>query len=182
MRSVPNALRRVEAAFEFMTKLGVEYYTFHDRDVAPEGKTLVETNANLDVVGLPHDLSRARAPVQFPPSLTRFPQPIVSIRHAGALLSCGLDHGQITASLSEHQRKTGIKLLWGTANLFSHPRYCCGAGTSPDFAVYAHAAAQVKKAMDVTLKLGGALSRAVGSVSVVAASSMLKPLSSVHSP
>ncbi len=62
---------------------------------------------------------------------------------------------QVVATLAEQQRSTGIKLLWGTANLFSHPRYCCGAGTSPDFAVFTHAAAQVKKAMDVTLHLGG---------------------------
>lgn len=57
--------------------------------------------------------------------------------------------------MAVNQKKTGIKLLWGTANLFSHPRYACGAATNPDFAVFAHAAAQVKKAMEVTHKLGG---------------------------
>jgi xylose isomerase len=108
--SVDNALRRVDAAFEFMSKLGVEYYAFHDRDVAPEGRDLVESNKNLDT---------------------------------------------IVAKLGEKQKETGIKLLWGTANLFSHPRYACGGGTNPDYNVYAYAAAQVKKAMEVTYKLGG---------------------------
>jgi xylose isomerase len=108
--SVENALTRVEAAFEFMTKLGVEYYAFHDRDVAPEGRDLKETNANLD---------------------------------------------RIVDSLEKHQKATGVKLLWGTANLFTNPRYACGGGTNPDFNIYAYAGAQVKKAMDATLRLGG---------------------------
>ncbi len=108
--SVDNALRRVDAAFEFMEKLGVEFYTFHDRDVAPEGKTLAETNANLD---------------------------------------------RVVEHLKEAQQRTGIKLLWGTANLFSHPRYVHGAATSPNADVFAYAAAQVKKAIEVTKELGG---------------------------
>jgi xylose isomerase len=108
--SVANALRRVDAAFEFFTKLGVPYYTFHDVDVAPPGKDLKETNANLDKV---------------------------------------VDH------LEQRQRDTGVKLLWGTANLFSHWRYANGASTNPDAHVFAYAAAQVKKAMEVTHRLGG---------------------------
>ncbi|MBL8819009.1 MAG: xylose isomerase [Planctomyces sp.] len=108
--SVENALKRVDVAFEFMTKLGVPYYCFHDRDVAPEGKTLRESNANLD---------------------------------------------KIVAKLKEAQARTGIKLLWGTANLFSNPRFMHGAATSPNADVYAFAAAQVKKAMEVTMELGG---------------------------
>jgi xylose isomerase len=64
---------------------------------------------------------------------------------------------QVTESLAAHQKKTGIKLLWGTANLFSNPRYACGAATNPSLDVFTYAAAQVKKAMDVTFKLGGAL-------------------------
>jgi len=108
--TVANAIRRTDAAFEFLTKLGVPYYTFHDRDIAPEGKDLAETNANLD---------------------------------------------QVVDALAAHQKKTGIKLLWGTANLFSNARYMCGGGTNPDFHIYAYAAAQVKKAMEVTYKLGG---------------------------
>ena len=67
--------------------------------------------------------------------------------------------------LAANQKKTGIKLLWGTANLFSHPRYACGAGTNPDYAVFAYAGAQVKKAMEVTYKLGG--TRACEAVCVV---------------
>ncbi|TPX30811.1 xylose isomerase [Synchytrium microbalum] len=106
--SVSN--HRVDAAFEFLSKLGVDYYTFHDRDVAPEGRTIQETNAILDAV---------------------------------------------TDYMLIKQQQTGIKLLWGTANLFSHPRYKDGAMTSPDLKVFAHAAAQVKKAMEVTNKLGG---------------------------
>jgi xylose isomerase len=109
--SVGNAQRRVHAAFEFMEKLGVPFYCFHDRDVAPEGRTLAETNANLDAV----------VPV-----------------------------------LKAEQRRTGIKLLWGTANLFSNPRYVHGAATSCNAEVFAFAAAQVKKALEVTHALGGA--------------------------
>ncbi|GIX08101.1 MAG: xylose isomerase [Candidatus Poribacteria bacterium] len=108
--SVANAKRRVEVAFEFMEKLGVPYYCFHDRDVAPEGRTLRETNANLDAI----------VPV-----------------------------------LKEHQERTGIKLLWGTANLFSNPRFVHGAATSCNADVFAYAAAQVKKALEVTKELGG---------------------------
>jgi len=101
---------RVDAAFEFFTKLGVNYYCFHDRDVAPELETIEKSNRLLD---------------------------------------------QVTDYMLQKQRQTGVKLLWGTANLFSHKRYMCGAMTNPDLAVYAHAAAQVKKAMEVTVKLGG---------------------------
>ncbi|MFN9717401.1 MAG: xylose isomerase [Planctomycetota bacterium] len=108
--SLDNALRRVDVAFEFMTKLGVPYYCFHDRDVAPEGATLRESNANLDT---------------------------------------------IARKLREAQKATGIKLLWGTANLFSHPRYLHGAATSPNADVFAYASAQVKKAIEVTQELGG---------------------------
>jgi len=109
-QSLENALRRVRAAFEFMSKLGVEYYTFHDRDVSPEGPTIEETEKNLDVVS---DL------------------------------------------LLEMQNKYGIKLLWGTANLFTNPIYMNGAMTNPDVHVFAHAAAQVIKALEITHKLGG---------------------------
>jgi xylose isomerase len=105
------ALTRVAVAFEFMEKLGVGFYCFHDRDVAPEGKTLAESHKNLDAVA---------------------------------------------AALAAHQQKTGIKLLWGTANLFSNPRYVHGAATSCNADVFAYAAAQVKKAMEVTHMLGGA--------------------------
>lgn len=108
--SLENARRRVEVAFEFFQKLGVPYYAFHDRDVAPEGNTLAETNRNLD---------------------------------------------EIVKVLKDQQARTGIKLLWGTANLFSHPRYLHGAATSCNAEVFAFAAAQVKKALEVTLHLGG---------------------------
>ena len=108
--SVDNAIKRVDVAFEFIEKLGVPYYCFHDRDVAPEGATLKESNANLDAVA---------------------------------------------AKLKEAQQRTGIKLLWGTANLFSNPRFMHGAATSPNADAFAYAAAQVKKAMEVTMELGG---------------------------
>ncbi len=108
--SVENAQNRVRVAFEFIEKLGAPYYAFHDRDVAPEGPSLSETNKNLDaVVGV----------------------------------------------LKEEQERTGIKLLWGTANLFSNPRYMHGAATSPNCEAFAFAAAQVKKALEVTHELGG---------------------------
>jgi xylose isomerase len=108
--SLENALKKVDVAFEFMEKLGAPYYAFHDRDVAPAGATLKESNANLD---------------------------------------------KVAAKLKDAQERTGIKLLWGTANLFGHPRYNQGAATSPNVEVFAHAAAQVKKALEVTLMLGG---------------------------
>jgi len=108
--SVENAQRRVCVAFEFMEKLGAPFYCFHDRDVAPEGSTLKETNANLDAV---------------------------------------------VKVMKEEQQRTGIRLLWGTANLFSHPRYVHGAATSCNADVFAYAAAQVKKALEVTHELGG---------------------------
>jgi xylose isomerase len=108
--SVDNALKRVEAAFEFFKKLGAPFYCFHDRDVAPEAESLTETNKNLD---------------------------------------------RIARSLKEHQQATGVQLLWGTANLFSHPRYMHGAATSCNADVFAYAAAQVKKALEVTHELGG---------------------------
>ena len=109
--SVENAVRRVGAMFEFCEKLGVPFYCFHDRDVAPEGKNLAETNRNLDAV---------------------------------------------VKALKDAQDRTGIKLLWGTANCFSHKRYMHGAATSPNADVFAYAAAQVKKAIEVTKELGGA--------------------------
>jgi len=109
--SIDNAARRVRAAFEFIEKLGAPFYAFHDRDVAPEGATLAETNRNLD---------------------------------------------QIVGVLEEEQQRTGIRLLWGTANLFSNPRYLHGAATSSNADAFAYAAAQVKKALEVTHHLGGA--------------------------
>jgi xylose isomerase len=109
--SVENAIRRVRVAFEFMEKLGVGFYCFHDRDVAPEGASLAETNRNLDAV---------------------------------------------VRVLKEEQARTGIRLLWGTANLFSHPRYMHGAATSCNADAFAYAAAQVKKALEITHELGGA--------------------------
>jgi len=108
--SVENALKRVDVAFEFMTKLGAPFYCFHDRDVAPEGKTLKESHAHLD---------------------------------------------KVVAKLKQKQGETGIRLLWGTANLFSNPRFMHGAATSPNADVFAFAAAQVKKAIEVTHLLGG---------------------------
>ncbi len=108
--SLENAQRRVRVAFEFMSKLGAPYYAFHDRDVAPEGATLAESNRNLD---------------------------------------------EIVKVLQEEQSRTGIKLLWGTANLFSNPRYMHGAATTCNADAYAFAAAQVKKCLEVTKELGG---------------------------
>ena len=96
--------------FEFMDKLGVPYYCFHDRDVSPEGANLSETNKNLDAVA---------------------------------------------RKLAEAQKRTGIKLLWGTANLFSNKRFVHGASTSSNADVFAYSAAQVKKALEVTKELGG---------------------------
>jgi xylose isomerase len=109
--SLENAKKRVRAAFEFMQKLGAPFYAFHDRDVAPEDKSLRDTNKNLDAV---------------------------------------------VKVMKQEQARTGIKLLWGTACLFAHPRYAHGAATSCNADVFAYAAAQVKKAIEVTHELGGA--------------------------
>jgi xylose isomerase len=100
----------MDAAFEFFTKLGVDYWCFHDRDIAPEGADFKESCDNL---------------------------------HA------------IADYAAQKQQETGVKLLWGTANLFYHPRYQAGAATNPDPDVFAYAAAQVKHAMDATHRLGG---------------------------
>ena len=107
---VDNCLRRADAFFEFLRKCRIDYYCFHDRDIAPERATLAETNADLDRV---------------------------------------VDHFAVLA------RASGKKLLWGTACLFAHPRYVSGAATSPRLDVFTHAAAQVKKAIEVTHRLGG---------------------------
>ena len=108
--SVKNAQKRVKVAFEFMEKLGAPYYAFHDRDVAPEGKSLAASNKNIDAVA---------------------------------------------KVLKAEQQRTGIKLLWGTACLFANPRYMHGAATSCNADAFAYAAAQVKKAIEVTHQLGG---------------------------
>jgi xylose isomerase len=104
------AKARMDAAFEFFQKIQAPFWCFHDRDIAPEGRSLAESNRHLDQL----------------------------VAHAKAL-----------------QKATGIRLLWGTANLFSNPRYMCGAATNPDAHVFAYAAAQVKKALEVTKELGG---------------------------
>jgi len=107
---VERAKNKVDAAFEFMTKLGLEYYCFHDIDMVDEADNLKETRKRLDLVS---------------------------------------DYA------AKKMKQSKIKLLWGTANLFSHPRYMNGAATNPDFNVVAHAGAQVKNALDITIKLKG---------------------------
>lgn len=101
---------RVDAAFEFFTKLDVPYWCFHDFDLASEGASVADSEKNLE---------------------------------------------QMVGLARERQDATGMKLLWGTANVFSHPRYMNGASTNPDFAVVAYAASQVKAAIDATVELGG---------------------------
>ncbi len=108
--SLEMAVKRTEVVFDFVTKLGVEYYCFHDRDVSPEGANVTETNNNLWTVA---------------------------------------------ERLKELQKATGVKLLWGTANMFSHPRYSQGAATSPNADVFAHCANSVKEMLDVSKFLGG---------------------------
>ncbi|MCQ2416968.1 MAG: xylose isomerase [Oscillospiraceae bacterium] len=108
--SEARAKAKVDAAFEIMEKLSIDYYCFHDRDLSPEYATLAESNEKLDAV---------------------------------------VDY------LEQKQKETGKKLLWGTAKCFDHPRYMHGAGTSPSADVFAYAAAQIKKAIDATVKLGG---------------------------
>ncbi|MFZ3151903.1 MAG: xylose isomerase [Anaerolineaceae bacterium] len=101
---------RVDAAFELMSKLGIEYFCFHDIDLAPEGNSLKEKLKNLDVI-----------------------VDLIEIK----------------------MKETGIKCLWGTTNAFGHPRFMHGAATSPNADVFAFAAAQVKKALEITKRFGG---------------------------
>jgi xylose isomerase len=103
------AKARVEAAFEFFEKLGVPFFCFHDRDIAPEGDNLIETNANLD---------------------------------------------KIVAMIKDYMRTSNTKLLWNTSNMFTHPRYVHGAATSCNADVFAYAAAQVKKSLEIAVELG----------------------------
>jgi xylose isomerase len=109
--SVAMAIKRTRVMFEFCEKLCAPFYAFHDRDVAPEGKNLTETNRNLD---------------------------------------------KVVRELKTLQNDTGVRLLWGTACLFAHPRYMHGAATSCNADVFAYAGAQVKKCLEVTKELDGA--------------------------
>ena len=104
------AEQKLHAAFEFFQKIGARYYCFHDRDIAPEGNNLKESNANLE---------------------------------------------KICKMALQLQHNSGVQLLWGTANLFGHPRYMCGAATNPDPHVFAYGASQVKKMLEMTHMLGG---------------------------
>jgi xylose isomerase len=105
-----RAYDKMDAAFEFTSKLGIPFYCFHDYDLVDEASTLKESEKRLEKI----------------------------VDYAG-----------------KKQKASGIKLLWGTANLFSHPRYMNGAATNPDFRVVCHAGAQVKNAIDATVELGG---------------------------
>ena len=108
--TMEHAYAKVDAGFEFMEKLGVDYFCFHDVDLVPVAETIAETNRRLD---------------------------------------------EITDYILEKMQKTGKKCLWGTANMFGNPRFANGAGSSNSVDVFCFAAAQVKKALDMTVKLGG---------------------------
>jgi len=108
--TMEHAKAKVDAGFEFMQKLGIKYFCFHDVDIVPEAETIAETNRRLD---------------------------------------------EISDYILEKMNATDIKCLWGTANMFSNPRFCNGAGSTNSADVFAFAAAQVKKALDLTVKLGG---------------------------
>lgn len=107
---IKNAENRVYAAFEFMEKMQINYFCFHDVDIAPRGETLEETNKNLD---------------------------------------------RIAAIIKSEMARTGIKCLWGTTNAFGDAKFVHGASTSCNSTVFAYTAAQIKKAMDITMELGG---------------------------
>ena len=108
--AVPRAMDKMDAAFEFFTKLGVPYYCFHDIDLIDEGDSIAEYERRMMSI----------------------------IEYA-----------------KQKQHETGVKLLWGTANVFSNPRYMNGASTNPDFSVVAYAGTQVKNSIDATIALGG---------------------------
>lgn len=107
---VKAAKDKIDAGFEFMQKIGIEYYCFHDVDLVNEADTIEAYEANLK---------------------------------------------EVVAYAKQKQEETGIKLLWGTANVFSHARYMNGAATNPNFDVVARAAVQIKNAIDATIELGG---------------------------
>jgi xylose isomerase len=109
-KTMAHARAKVDAGFEFMEKLGVEYFCFHDVDLVPEAETVAETNARLD---------------------------------------------EISDYILEKMKATGLKCLWGTANMFSNPKFMNGAGSSNSAEVFCFAAAQIKKALDLTVKFGG---------------------------
>ncbi len=108
--TMEHARAKVDAGFEFMQKLGIRYFCWHDVDLVPEADDIKVTNARLD---------------------------------------------EISDYILEKMKETGIKCLWGTANMFGNPRFMNGAGSSNSADVFAFAAAQVKKALDITVKLGG---------------------------
>ncbi len=108
--TMEHAKAKVDAGFEFMQKLGIKYFCFHDVDIVPEADDINETNRRLD---------------------------------------------EITDYILEKMKGTDIKCLWGTANMFSNPRFMNGAGSTNSVDVYCFAAAQIKKALELTVKLGG---------------------------
>ena len=108
--AITRAKNKMDAAFEFMTKMGIEYYCFHDVDLVEQGNSLEEFESNI---------------------------------------------AEMVAYAKEKQQKSGVKLLWGTANVFSHERYMNGAATNPDFNTVAWAGTQIKNAIDATIALGG---------------------------
>lgn len=108
--AITRGKEKMDAAFEFFTKIGAPYYCFHDTDLVEEGSSIAEYEKNLSTI---------------------------------------VDYAK------EKQKASGVKLLWGTANVFSNPRYMNGASTNPDFNVITFAATQVKNALDATIALGG---------------------------
>lgn len=108
--AVDRAKDKMDAAFEFITKLGVPYYCFHDVDLVDEGATIAEYEKRMQ---------------------------------------------QVVDYARQKQKASGVKLLWGTANVFSNPRYMNGAATNPDFSAVAYAGTQIKNALDATIELGG---------------------------
>jgi xylose isomerase len=108
--AITEGKQKMDAAFEFISKLGAPYYCFHDFDLVQEGGSIAESEQRLAAM----------------------------VEHA-----------------KQHQEASGVKLLWGTANLFGNGRYMNGAATNPDFSVLARAGAQVKSAIDATVALGG---------------------------
>ncbi len=108
--TMAHAYKKVDAGFEFMRKLGIEYFCFHDVDLVPETDDIKETNRRLD---------------------------------------------EVSDYILEKMKETGIKCLWGTANMFSNPRFMNGAGSTNSADVYCFAAAQIKNDLDITVKFGG---------------------------
>ena len=153
--TMEHAKAKVDAGFELMKKLGIRYFCFHDVDLAPEAEDIKETNRRLDEIS---DYILDKKFVFFSTAKAAADKVEGVLTEDVVPAPVGpYGESKIAAEkyILEKMEGTDIRCLWGTANLFSHPRYMNGAGSTNSPEVYCFAAAQIKKALDLTVKLGG---------------------------